>query len=97
MKWYSVLAIYMLFWVFTLFLVLPHGVKTSDELGQAKVPGQADSAPANLHMPRKLLWTTVISALLFGLFYLNWQMNWLTRSDLEQLLPADVRGPDPAK
>lgn len=96
MKWYSVLAIYLLFWVFTLFLVLPYGVKTSDELGERKVPGQADSAPANLSMPRKLLWTTLVSALLFGLFYLNWQMDWISRADLEKLLPADVRGPDPA-
>ena len=38
MSWYSALAIYMLFWVFTLFLVLPYGVRTSRELGEAQVP-----------------------------------------------------------
>ncbi|MCG2842382.1 DUF1467 family protein [Sandaracinobacter sp. RS1-74] len=83
MPWYSALAIYFLFWVFTLFLVLPYGVKTSAELGEAEVPGQAPSAPHSVSMPRKLLWTTLISALLFGLFWLNWEFGWITRADLE--------------
>ncbi len=92
MRWYSVLAIYLLFWVVTLFAVLPYGVRTPDELGHTKVPGQADSAPGNVSMPRKFFWTTVISAALFFLFYLNWQMGWVTREDLVNLLPADIRG-----
>jgi predicted secreted protein len=86
MPWYSMLAVYLLFWVFTLFLVLPYGVKTSVEAGEAEVPGQAPSAPAGLSMPRKFLWTTLISAGLFGLFLLNWEMGWITRGDLETLL-----------
>lgn len=92
MKWYSVLAVYMLFWVVTLFVVLPYGVRTADELGEAKVPGQADSAPANVSMGRKFFWTTIISAAAFSLFYLNWQMGWITRAGLESLLPAAIRG-----
>ncbi|MFN3370511.1 MAG: DUF1467 family protein [Sphingomonadaceae bacterium] len=87
MAWYSLLAIYLLFWVFTLFLVLPYGVRTSAEAGEAEVPGQARSAPHRLSMPRKLLWTTLISAGLFGLFLLNWEMGWITRADLEALIP----------
>lgn len=44
MKWTSILAIYFLFWVMTAFLLLPFGVRTHDELGEAKTAGQADSA-----------------------------------------------------
>ncbi len=91
MPWYSALAIYLLFWVFTLFLVLPHGVRTSRELGEPEVPGQAPSAPHYFSLPRKLLWTTLVSALFFGLFWLNWEMGWITRADLEALLPKPGR------
>ena len=95
MPWYSALAIYMLFWVFTLFLVLPYGVRTSRELGEAQVPGQADSAPHHFSLPRKLLWTTLISALFFGLFWLNWNAGWITRDDLDALLPKSGRSLPP--
>jgi predicted secreted protein len=86
MAWYSMLAIYLLFWVFTLFLVLPYGVKTSAEAGEAEVPGQAPSAPAGLSMPRKFAWTTLISALMFGLFLANWEWGWISRADLESVM-----------
>ncbi|WP_199553441.1 DUF1467 family protein [Sandaracinobacteroides hominis] len=92
MSWISICAVYLLFWVLTLFLVLPYGVKTSRELGEAQVPGQADSAPHHVSMPRKLLWTTLISAVLFGLFLLNWNMNWVTAADLEKLVPRPPQG-----
>lgn len=88
MAWYSYLAIYFLFWVFTLFLVLPYGVKNSREMGQPQVPGQEPGAPNSVSMPRKLLWTTVFSALFFGLFVLNWEYDWVNRADLEALLPS---------
>jgi predicted secreted protein len=81
------LAVYLLFFVFTLFLVLPYGIKTSEEAGEELVPGQAPSAPHGLSMPRKLFWTTLISAGLFALFMLNWEMGWVDRKLLEQVLP----------
>ena len=37
------LAIYVLFWSFSVFLVLPFGVKTSAEAGAEHVPGTAGS------------------------------------------------------
>lgn len=88
MSWYSLLAIYFLFWVFSLFLVLPYGVRTSAEVGEKQVPGQAPSAPHTVSMPRKLLWTTLVSGLLFGLFVLNWEMGWITRAHLEAITPS---------
>jgi predicted secreted protein len=89
--WYSALAVYLLFWVFTLFIVLPHGVKTAREAGAEEVPGQAQSAPFRFSLPRKMLETTLVSLLLFGLFMLNWEMGWVTRADLEALLPQPGR------
>ncbi len=54
MTWTSIIAIYLLFWVMTAFVILPIGVRTHDELGLPKTPGQADSAPGNFQ-PRKIL------------------------------------------
>ena len=76
MEWYSVLAIYFLFWVLSVFLVLPFGVRTHDELGIDKIPGQEESAPGNFRPGRVILWTTIVSAALFGLFYLNYVFGW---------------------
>ena len=51
MKWTSVLAIYFLIFCFTAFLLLPFGVKTHEEVGAERVPGQADSAPHRFDLP----------------------------------------------
>jgi predicted secreted protein len=77
MKWTSILAIYFLFWVMSAFLCLPFGVKTHDEAGMAKVPGQADSAPANFRPKQIARRATVVSAVLFGLYYLNYVNGWI--------------------
>ncbi len=78
MKWTSALAIFTLFWVMSAFLVMPFGVRTADEVGEVKVPGQADSAPANFSARKILLRTTMVALFSFGLFYANYVNGWLT-------------------
>jgi len=82
MQWTSILAIYALFWVICAFIVLPFGIRTHDELGIDKVHGQADSAPGNFRPLRVVLRATVLAAVLFGLFYANYQYSWITPADL---------------
>lgn len=77
MQWTSALAIYFLFWSLSIFLVLPFGVRTSDEAGEAKVPGQADSAPHRFDFWRMALRTTIVATVLFGLYYLNYVNGWI--------------------
>ena len=83
MKWTSIVAIYSLFWVMSAFIVLPFGVRTHEEAGVARVPGQADSAPANFSASRIVKRATVVSLILFGLYYLNYTQGWLTVHDLD--------------
>jgi predicted secreted protein len=83
MKVTSIIAIYLLFWVMSAFMCLPFGVKTHDEAGIAKVPGQADSAPANFSPKLVAKRATVLSAVLFGLFYLNYVNGWIGATDLD--------------
>ena len=74
----SGLAIYFLFWSLSLFLVLPWGIRTSEEEGHQTGAGHAESAPHNPRMGRKLLWTTIVSALMFAAFYANYSNGWIT-------------------
>ena len=87
MNWTSILAIYGLFWVMSAFLLLPFGVKTHDEAGIAKVPGQADSAPANFRPGRVALRATVLAAVLCGLYVANYAYGWIEPEDLNLFGP----------
>ncbi len=78
MRWPSALAIFALIWMMSVFVVLPFGMKTADEAGVEKVPGQADSAPARFNLGRVAFRTTLVAAVVFGLFYLNYVNGWVT-------------------
>ena len=83
MKIGSIIAIYFLFFAFSAFALLPFGVKTSDEMGEAKVPGQADSAPHQFDLKRHLARATLVALGLFGLYYANWHFGWITTDMLD--------------
>lgn len=82
MKWTSVVAIYALFWVLSAFLLLPFGVKTHDEAGIPKIPGQADSAPADFRPGRLALRATGLAAVLCGLYVANYIYGWIGIDDI---------------
>lgn len=82
MEWTSIIAIYALVWVATAFLLLPFGVRTHDELGLEKVPGQADSAPGNFRPAPVVLRATLIAALLTTLYVANYVNGWIVAEDL---------------
>ena len=83
MKLSSIVAIYFLFFCAAAFILLPFGVKTSEELGEQMVPGQAPSAPHRFDLPRHLLKAALLGAVLFGIYYANWAYGWLTPDDLD--------------
>jgi predicted secreted protein len=90
MSWTSIIAIYALFWVMTAFVILPIGVRTHEELGLPKVPGQADSAPGNFQPRTIILRTTLLSAALFGLYYANYVYGWVDRHSFDWLIHRPV-------
>ncbi|WP_395619846.1 DUF1467 family protein [Sphingorhabdus sp.] len=90
MTWTSIIAIYLLFWVMTAFVILPIGVRTHDELGLPKTPGQADSAPGNFQPRKILLRTTLLSAALFALYYANYSFDWVNRDSFDGLFNPPV-------
>ena len=79
----SILAIYFLFFAASAFFLLPFGVKTDEEVGAPKVPGQADSAPHRFDAKRHFLKSAILAAVLFALYYANWTYGWITAEDLD--------------
>jgi predicted secreted protein len=64
------------------FFVLPFRLKSSEE-PEAHVPGQAESAPPRFSFARTCLWTTIVAAVLFGLYYANYVNGWLAPQALD--------------
>ena len=62
----TVIAIYFIIWWVVLFAILPWGVRSQQESGEV-TPGTDPGAPATHLVWRKLLWTTVIAAVVFGI------------------------------
>jgi predicted secreted protein len=83
MRWTSVSAIYFLFFAASAFFLLPFGVKTDEEMGIERVPGQADSAPHRFDLKRHLLKAVLLAAVLTTVFYVNYVNGWITSDDLD--------------
>ena len=83
MKLTSIAAIYFLFFCFSAFLLLPFGVRTGEEVGAERIPGQAESAPHSFDLPRHLIRAALVGAVLFGLYYANWTYGWIKVEDLD--------------
>lgn len=83
----SIVAIYFLFFAASAFFLLPFGVKTDEEAGTPKVPGQADSAPHRFNLKRHLLKAALVGAMLFALYYANWTYGWITPDNLDLYNP----------
>ena len=59
------IAIFFLIWWIMLFVVLPWGVHRQDEEGEI-APGTDPGAPAIPNLKRKLVWTTLVSLVVFA-------------------------------
>ena len=87
MAFTSIVAIYFLVFAFSAFVLLPFGVRTDEEAGTPKIPGQADSAPHRFNVRRHFVKAAILGAILFGLYYANWTYGWLTPNDLDFYTP----------
>jgi predicted secreted protein len=69
----TILAIYFIIWWITLFAVLPFGIKSQSESGAESgveiEAGTDPGAPAMHVMWRKVMWTTLIATIIFGILY----------------------------
>lgn len=61
MSWFSGTLVYVVIWWLVLFMVLPFGVKRTENVE----PGHDSGAPEKAHMWKKVLATSIISAILW--------------------------------
>jgi predicted secreted protein len=83
MKLTSIIAIYFLCFVASAFILLPFGVKTTEEVGGERVPGQAESAPHRFDVKRHFRKAAIVAAVMFAIYYANWTFGWITPDDLD--------------
>jgi len=79
------LAIYFVLWWVVLFLTLPFGVRSQHEEGGGS-PGTDPGAPVASQMGRKLIWTTLLSAVIFAVGLLAYQAGFLNIERLSKLM-----------
>ncbi|MGA2128524.1 MAG: DUF1467 family protein [Xanthobacteraceae bacterium] len=80
----TALAIYFLIWWVALFAVLPFGVRSQQESGEV-VAGSDPGAPAIPRLRGKLIWTTGVATVVFGLFYAAYVTRIVSLEDLATL------------
>ena len=78
-------AIYFVIWWIVLFLTLPFGVRSQHEDGGG-APGTDPGAPIASLMGRKLIWTTVLSAVFFAAAWLAYVAGYLNVDRLSRLM-----------
>ena len=82
-------AIYFVFWWIVLFLTLPFGGRSQHEDGEGAgqvTPGTDPGAPVASQMGRKLIWTTLLSAVIFAAGLAAYQAGFLNIERLSRLM-----------
>jgi predicted secreted protein len=82
-------AIYFVLWWLVLFVTLPFGVRSQHEDGSG-APGTDPGAPIATKMGRKLIWTTIISAVIFAIAMLAYDAGYLSIDRLARLMGSPV-------
>ena len=78
-------AIYFVLWWVVLFVTLPFGVRSQHEDGEG-APGTDPGAPIATKMGRKLIWTTVLSAIIFAAGLIAYHAGFLNIERLSKLM-----------
>jgi predicted secreted protein len=81
----TIFAIYFVLWWVVLFVTLPFGVRSQHEDGVGE-PGTDPGAPIKTLMGRKLIWTTIISAVIFAIAWFAYNAGYLSIDRLAKLM-----------
>ncbi|MDQ7777177.1 DUF1467 family protein [Paracoccus aminovorans] len=76
------IVLYSVLWFLVLFVLLPIGQKSQADVGQV-TPGTPAGAPHEPKLKKKLIWATLIAALIWGVIAYVIIGGIITRADLE--------------
>ena len=79
----TAIAIYFLIWWVVLFAVLPWGVRAQGEEG---APGTDPGAPMVPQLRAKLLWTTAVASVVWGICAVIYVNGWVSLDSLAVLV-----------
>jgi predicted secreted protein len=80
----TAIAIYFIIWWVVLFAVLPWGVRSQQESGEV-AHGSDPGAPAVPKLRRKLIWTTLVAAVVFAAWYIAYSHRLIAIEDLTSM------------
>ena len=86
MSFLPIFAVYFIIWWITLFMVLPLGMRSQDDDGEVTL-GTVASAPAKFRGLRVMLLTTVISAVIYGAWFVVSNYLGFTLGSLPRVVP----------
>lgn len=89
MSLFNAFAIYFIIWWGTLFMVLPHGVRSQAEAGEIE-PGTDPGAPVQSRIGLKLAINTVVAAVVFGVWYYVSQVLGYGFDSIPSIFPDDL-------
>ena len=86
MEFFTGFAIYFVIWWVTLFVVLPYGNRSQVEDAEI-IQGTDPGAPTRSKIGQKLIWNSIIAALVFAIYwgstaYFGWDF-----SDIPEIIP----------
>lgn len=87
MSFFSGFAVYFIIWWVTLFAVLPLGVRTQEEAGDITL-GTTESAPFTARLGWKALLTTLISGVVYAVYYVLTSVYGLSVDSIPRIVPT---------
>ncbi len=85
MSFTTAAAIYFVLWWVVLFTVLPFGVRNASEAGETVEPGNDPGAPTVPALGKKLIWTTIVTTVVFAVCWIVYVYRLVTLDDLATL------------
>ena len=86
MHWGSALAIYFVLWWVTLFIAFPFGMRSQAEVGEI-TDGTEPGAPAKPNFLKRMAWNTVLSGVVFFVFWFVFYYLDISVGDLPRIIP----------
>lgn len=83
----SGLVLFAVIWSLSFCIALPINIKTQGDLGDI-VPGTHAGSPEHHHIRKKILWTTIAAAIIWGIVATIILSGWITVDDVESLFRA---------
>lgn len=82
----TALAVYFIIWWVTLFAILPIGIRTQADEKDVTL-GTAESAPLKLQMRKKVMMTSLVSVVIFGVYFLITVMLGFSVDSIPRIVP----------